>query len=196
MWKHYFGEKVKVYGVDINPACLKLAEENIEIFIGSQDDRDFLRELKAKLPPVDIVIDDGGHMMQQQIVTFEELYGLVKPDGFYVCEDLLTSYQVDYEGGYRRRDTFIEYSKSLIDQLNAWHSEQTRWLKVNEFTRSTFALHHFDSMLVIEKRAMSAPVVLCNGTKSNDEDWPWPRVSRWQALKREIRRTVNKYLAN
>src|SRR5687768_8897784 len=46
MWKHYFGKKAKIYGVDVNPACQALEEENISIFIGSQADRNVLRQLK------------------------------------------------------------------------------------------------------------------------------------------------------
>jgi len=41
MWKQYFGAEAKIYGVDIQPACKKFEEKNIEIFIGSQSDRDF-----------------------------------------------------------------------------------------------------------------------------------------------------------
>jgi cephalosporin hydroxylase len=72
MWKDYFGEQVQVYGIDINPRCKELEEENIKIFTGSQSDRNFLREVKEQIPKVDILIDDGGHTMRQQIVTFEE----------------------------------------------------------------------------------------------------------------------------
>jgi cephalosporin hydroxylase len=48
MWKDYFGPKAKIYGIDINPKCKDLEEENIKIFIGSQSDRKFLREVKEK----------------------------------------------------------------------------------------------------------------------------------------------------
>ena len=34
MWKSYFGDKAKIYGIDINPRCKELEEENIHIFIG------------------------------------------------------------------------------------------------------------------------------------------------------------------
>ena len=46
MWKEYFGDKAKIYGVDIEPQCKTLEEENVKIFIGSQSDRNFLRNLK------------------------------------------------------------------------------------------------------------------------------------------------------
>ncbi|MBA4391579.1 MAG: hypothetical protein C0399_11695 [Syntrophus sp. (in: bacteria)] len=157
MWKQYFGEKAKIYGVDINPACKALEEEGIEIFIGSQEDRNFLQELKTKIPPVDILIDDGGHAMKQQIYTFEELYDHVRPDGIYLCEDTHTSYWKDFGGGYKRKGTFLEYSKNLIDQLYAWHSEQKNKFSVTSFTQSAFSLHFYNGIVVIEKRPMTEP---------------------------------------
>ena len=71
MWKNYFGDKAQIFGIDINPNCKSLEEENIKIFIGSQTDRTFLRNVKAQIPQVDILIDDGGHTMRQQIITYE-----------------------------------------------------------------------------------------------------------------------------
>lgn len=165
MWKNYFGEKAKIYGIDINPNCKHLEEENIEIFIGSQSDRNFLRKVKQKIPPIDILIDDGGHTMRQQIITFEELFGHVKKNGTYLCEDLHTSYEVDYGGGHKRNGTFIEYSKNFIDYINAYHSEQ-RALKVSGFTRSVDSLHYYDSILVIEKKEREKPTDMKTGRPS------------------------------
>src|SRR5437867_1944564 len=42
MWKSYFGAKARIYGVDHNPACKACEEAQIEVFIGSQGDREFL----------------------------------------------------------------------------------------------------------------------------------------------------------
>src|SRR4051794_23411268 len=58
MWKEYFGPRAKIYGIDINPACKELEEEQIEIFIGSQEDRTFLKSFTEKVPRIDILIDD------------------------------------------------------------------------------------------------------------------------------------------
>src|SRR4051812_46832121 len=74
MWKNYFGSKAKIFGIDVDPRCKQLEEEDIKIFIGSQSNRSFLRQVKEQIPPVDILIDDGGHTMTQQIVTYEELF--------------------------------------------------------------------------------------------------------------------------
>jgi hypothetical protein len=156
MWKDYFGKNAKIYGIDINPNCKAFEEENIEIFIGSQGDRTFLREVMKSIPKIDILIDDGSHKMSHQIITFEEMFDYLKDDGIYVCEDLHTSYWLDYGGGNKRRGTFIEYSKNFIDKLNAHHSEQ-KSLPVDKFTDSVDSIHYYDSMIFIEKKKRGKP---------------------------------------
>ncbi len=92
MWKNYFGTDARIYGIDINPDCARFEEDQIQIIIGDQADRDFLGKVAADLPQVDVLIDDGGHTMVQQQNTFEVMFPLVAPDGVYLCEDLHTSY--------------------------------------------------------------------------------------------------------
>jgi hypothetical protein len=166
MWKNYFGTGAKIYGADLDPRCLQLAEENISIHYVNQEERESLQMLRNLTPPMDIIIDDGGHTMVQQILTFEELYCHVKCGGIYLAEDLHTSYWPGhFGGGHLKNSTFIEYCKNLIDKLNAWHSvEET--LKVDAFTKSAFSIHFYDSIIVIEKRHMIAPESSMKGTPS------------------------------
>ena len=162
MWKKYFGKQCKVYGVDINPQCKELEEEQIEIIIGDQEDKKFLLSLKNKIPKIDILIDDGGHTMNQQINTFEILFPHINKNGIYLCEDLHTSYQSKYHAGYKRSNTFIEYSKNFIDYINAWHSESPL-LNVSNFTKSVHSIHYYDSIVVIEKREGKKPYSMETG---------------------------------
>lgn len=165
MWKEYFGSNAKIYGVDINPKCKEFEEKNVEIFIGSQSDRNFLHEIKSRIPKIDILIDDGGHTMEQQITTFEELFEHVDENGVYLCEDLHTSYWEEFGGGYKNPNSYIEYSKNFIDYINAFHSKNES-LKVNSFTKSAHSLHYYDSVLVVEKRKIEPPYTLKTGKKS------------------------------
>jgi cephalosporin hydroxylase len=165
MWKDYFGPQAVIYGIDVNPHCKAFEEENIHIFIGSQADRTFLREIKTKIPPIDILIDDGGHEMFQQIISFEELFGHIKADGVYLCEDTHTSYWPRYKGGLKRRGTFMEYSKNFVDYINAWHSKQKSF-QVTDFTRSVNSVHFYDSIVVVERKPRQAPYSEKTGTPS------------------------------
>lgn len=176
MWKNYFGPQAKIFGIDINPRVAALQEENIEIIIGSQSDRNFLRKLKNELPDIDILIDDGGHKMKQQIFTFEELFQKIKPDGVYVCEDLATSYHLGYGGGFKRRGSFIEFTKNLVDRLNAFHSDQ-KLFRVDALTTSMDSLHYYDNILVIEKRNRAMPTVSKTGKPAFEIDQAVPKKS-------------------
>ena len=165
MWKDYFGPHAKIFGIDINPHCKQLEDEQVTIFIGDQEDRTFLHELTKQIPRIDILIDDGGHTMQQQINTFEVLFPCIDRNGVYLCEDLHTSYWSEFGGGFRVPGTFIEYSKNFIDLIHAWHSRQTERLPVTEFTKSVHSLHYYNSILVIEKRPLEKPFHLKTGKK-------------------------------
>ena len=114
MWRKYFGPEATIWGIDIDPRCKQLEDENTHILIGSQENPHFLRSIVDKIGPIDILIDDGGHTQDQQIVSFEELYKHIKIGGLYLCEDVHTSYMNAYGGGLKRNGTFIEYTKSLI----------------------------------------------------------------------------------
>ncbi len=157
MWHDYFGAGCRVVGIDIDPRCLEFADANTTILIGDQGSREFLATVREQVPRIDILIDDGGHFVAQQIATFEELYPHIQPNGVFLCEDMHSSLWRRFGGGVRHEGSFLEYSKALIDSLSAWHSEEPELLSVNRFTESTFSMHFYNSVLVIEKRPMAYP---------------------------------------
>jgi hypothetical protein len=168
MWNAYFGvDNVQLYGIDIDPRCKQLEETipNVKIFIGDQADAAFLEAFKNQTPTLDILVDDGGHKMSEQIATFNHLYGHVNENGgIYICEDLHTSYWPDFHGGCRKSGTFVEYMKLHIDQLNADHSREGDFV-TTPFTRTADSMHFYTSMVVIEKRPKSVPISVQKGTK-------------------------------
>jgi len=164
MWREYFGEKAKLIGIDINPECKQFEEPNTEIIIGSQEDLMFLETLKNNLPDTDIFIDDGGHTMKQQILTFKYLYDKVKLGGYYLCEDLHTSYWYEYGGGLKNKKSFIEFSKNFIDSMHGWYvSKRFKPALLSNLTRTIYALHYYDSILVIEKKQINEPQSIRKG---------------------------------
>ncbi|GAA4692896.1 class I SAM-dependent methyltransferase [Nocardioides conyzicola] len=165
MWRNYFGRKVRLYGVDIDPRCARLGGRYATIFIGDQEDRAFLQSIADEIGPVDVLIEDGGHTMGQQIATFEVFYPQMSTDGVYLVEDLHTSYWKSFGGGYRRPGTFVEYAKGLTDQLNAWHSTDPD-LVVDEFTRTTRSMHFYDSIIVFERGTVAPPHAEKTGRRS------------------------------
>ncbi len=140
--------------------CAKLEEElGVTIFIGNQGDVKFWNKLKPQLPVFDIVLDDGGHRMHEQLITFSALFpGHIHPDGgIFLCEDLHTSYWSFWGGGYLKKGTFIEHMKELVDDLNAHHSHDPAH-KITAVTKSAHSITFYDSIVVLERRPMTPPV--------------------------------------
>lgn len=162
LWREYFGAQAHIIGVDWNAACAALAEPGIDVVIGDQADPATHRRLRERYGEFDIVIDDGGHRMEQQVATFRELYPAVKPGGLYLAEDLHTSYHDFWGGGLRRPGTFIEFAKQLVDQLHAWYGPPPG-MEPDHVTQTAFGVHFYDSMLVVEKRLLSTPRSLYTG---------------------------------
>jgi len=111
MWRDYFGPGCSMYGVDIEDACRAYERDGVKIFIGDQADRNFWGAFRAAVPRVDIVIDDGGHEAEQQIVTLEELVPHMRSGGVFLCEDV-----------HRTENPFQRYVAGLARNLNEFNA--------------------------------------------------------------------------
>ena len=63
--------------------------------------------------------------MNQQKTSFFTLLSLVRPGGFYVIEDLQTSYSAKHGGQYLNASTTIELIKNLVDEIQAEAPKKT-----------------------------------------------------------------------
>jgi predicted RNA methylase len=73
MWRSYLGPGVQVCGIDIDPESRGLASEGVEVLIGDQGDPAFWESFLKSYKHVVIVIDDGGHLPEQQALALETL---------------------------------------------------------------------------------------------------------------------------
>jgi hypothetical protein len=148
MWKRFLGPYAQIVGLDIARKRV-FEEEQIAVRIGDQSDPRFLQSVLDEFGAPDIVLDDGGHVMSQVTASFDYLYSRMSPTGVYVVEDVHTAYWETHGGGLRAAESFIEKSKSLIDELNADHTRGA--LSPTSFTASTLSMHFYDSMVVFER---------------------------------------------
>lgn len=94
MWYEYFWQAERIYAADIlmpeerNAPAVTLGSY-VELLRLDQTNRKQLRNMPSNL---DLIIDDGGHTMEQQQLTLVELFSHLKPGGTYILEDLHTSY--------------------------------------------------------------------------------------------------------
>jgi hypothetical protein len=118
-WKDYY-YKAKIVGIDINPDCKQFQnkENDISVEIGSQGNNVFLNDIMREYGPFDMILDDGSHMNEHVIFSFEHLFQSLKSGGVYIVEDVSTSYWSWYGGGLNNPMSMMEYFKKLADDIN------------------------------------------------------------------------------
>jgi SAM-dependent methyltransferase len=174
LWEKYFPNREIIFGVDINSDCLSFRNGRTDIIIGDQGDPLFLDRLKARTGKLDIIIDDGSHRVDDQILTFRKLFPSVRDGGLYIVEDMQTSYNEKFGGGVRKEGTFVEYSKNFIDYLNLWFrtkfpengtSELTEapLPELLTYTRSIRKVVYYPGMMIIYKDSAGKPTHVKRG---------------------------------
>ena len=158
MWEKYF-PNANIFGIDIDKDCLQYQSDRTKIFIGDQSDVSFLRNVKAKIPRVDILIDDGSHRAKDQKATFEEMYYHVRKPGVYLIEDIEFNYWSDKDK--KSPDNFMTHMKNKIDEINIRRTMHRKVamsypFKDNDirFTNSTNNITFYDGVVVLEKQEM------------------------------------------
>jgi len=83
-------------------------------------------EIKGTEKKLFLINDDGSHIPQHQLLTFNILFPLLEDGGVYIIEDIETSYWTKgeiygykTEYGYRHSDSIIEIFKTCIDNVNS-----------------------------------------------------------------------------
>lgn len=148
MWADYF-PNATIYGIDVNQACKKYETDRIKIFIGNQANKNFLEDIIKEIGDVDIIIDDGSHRNSHQKISLDVLYPYLKEEGFYVIEDLHSSYsgKYNYGGGYKLDYSTIEYLKHLIDIMNYPFHMQC----INDYIYKIKSFHFYSGICFINK---------------------------------------------
>jgi hypothetical protein len=166
MWKQYFGPKCRVFGVDIAEDCKSYEDEQTTILIGDQSDRKFWARVRSEVPPLDVVIDDGSHVPEHQIVTLEEMLPHVRLGGVFLCEDMETTgnRMMEYVTSLTRN--LCEANKTNPDGTISETSTHASW-----FQSQIHSVHFYPFVTVIEKNY--SPVEEFSLEKHGTQWQPW-----------------------
>lgn len=129
-WRDFF-PNAKIYGLDIRKDVF-FSDERIECVYTDQSSSKELNKTISKIKKsnknkellFDLIIDDGSHIPEHMILSFETLGCYVKKGGYYIIEDiknenidLFINLKVDgfeiakIHAGATQQDDFIAYRK-------------------------------------------------------------------------------------
>ena len=165
MWREYFGKNARIIGIDLHPNAKELEKHGFEIYIGSQSNKDFWRDFYAKVGKIDILLDDGGHVNDQQIITLSESVNNINDGGIIMTEDVHTSYFKKF--GNPSKYSYINYSKYLIDVVNSRFPETE--IKKNNFRNKIYSISFYESIVAIKinsKKSIEPNILRNSETKT------------------------------
>ena len=186
MWREFLGPEARIIGIDNNPNAKRMERHGFEIFIGDQADDAFWAGFFAKVGPIDVLIDDGGHTNKQQITTVECALPNMKDGGFVLIEDTHTSYMKHF--GNPSRFSFMNFAHRVGDAIQA-RSPITEWIEPNRFERCVWSVTVFESMVCFRvNRALCHPSEIVEsgveeiGAEDHRHANHWDPVKAWPAL--------------
>jgi hypothetical protein len=115
-WKRYF-KNAKIYGGDIDTRIL-FTEDRIKTYFVDQTNIDSIRnmwELEELVDGFDIIIDDGLHEINANLVFLENSLHKLNKDGIYIIEDVQFSRIPDYRLRLNQLTQKINFEFAVVE---------------------------------------------------------------------------------
>ena len=134
MWKEYF-PKATIYAMDIGHF---LNDGKHRVFKGDQSNMYDLKRVTSEIKSCSLIIDDGSHIAEHQLKTFNYLFNdLLAYGGTYIIEDIECSYwkpDADLYGYETGHLNIVDYFTKLNHQVNSHYNFTTNTLNIATIT--------------------------------------------------------------
>lgn len=169
LWEDYF-PMAELHFIDCTMENVTYFSKRSRYLLADQGNpEDLQKVIEITGGEFDVIIDDGGHMMGQQITSFIELFPHIKSGGMYIVEDLHTSYWQGYGGGEGTQEkplagerTAIAFFQNLVHDINfiGANAGRVNYELLSEnyketlsyYQKTIYSIHFYDSMCIIIKR--------------------------------------------
>lgn len=130
LWTEYC-PNAYIFGMDINIEYANEADK-LKILRGDQSNEKDLENVILNIGDnIDVIIDDGSHIPEHQLLSLTKLFPSVKDGGIYIIEDIEISYwkqsQYIYETKYgsEHKSNIINVFKNILHLLNKEYINDT-----------------------------------------------------------------------
>lgn len=123
LWKQLFPD-ARIVGLDLKLSKV-VRHDGIVYVEGDQTDTALLEKIAAEHGPFGLVIDDGSHVGEHQLISLTALAPHVVPGGTYVIEDVHTALKPGERGALYGADVWADFLGFLFDRLRSrWHGAE------------------------------------------------------------------------
>ena len=92
MWNEY-NNNINLHSIDIDKNVFNyLKDEKCTVHLGNQSDKNFINNVLEQTGDLDVIIDDGSHIYNDILNSFNFIYPKLKSGAIYFIEDLHATY--------------------------------------------------------------------------------------------------------
>lgn len=153
MWSEYY-PNAQIIGFDIEDKSLLKLNNNITIKQLDQGNKEQLKKLANENNNIDIIIDDGSHIIEHQIMTFEILFSSLKSNGQFIIEDLHTSTNLWHDYNFKNNKGTLQYLNDIIQ--NIIPQNYPGQIKTNEIIHKIKNIKIFSNLGTAKGRSITA----------------------------------------
>ena len=161
-----------------------IEKDGFEIYIGSQSDPEFWRKTLKEIGDIDVLLDDGGHTFEQQIITVESALPAIKDGGLLVVEDTHTSYMKEFGGSCKY--SFIEYAKNIVDGINYRFGEFSN----RKYETVIYGVLFYESFVALEVNRKKS--VVSSSTKNEGKEFGAEDFRYYEDKQLHLPKKINK----
>lgn len=153
MWSDYY-PNAQITGFDILDKSKINFNKNVIVKYLDQGNKEQLEKLANENKDIDIIVDDGSHIINHQIMTFEILFNSLKSGGQYVLEDLHTSTNLYTGYNYKNNKGALQYLNDIIQ--NNIPENYPGQIKTNEVIKQIKSIQIFSNLGTDKGRSITA----------------------------------------
>jgi hypothetical protein len=156
-WRDYFKES-EIHGIDIRGDYEYLHDDRTFTHIVDQSKKEELTIFGQKYPEYfDVIIVDGSHNAEDDILTFNTLFPYLKPGGLFCIEDLNCSRDLSRWG---KNANVYDRIKAMIDELNMSNKASNDMICANKKQeRNKYDLNYFERNIEWVFNSMSLVII-------------------------------------
>lgn len=129
----------------------------VHFIVGDQRDSASIRHVGEQHGPFDVIIDDGGHLMEMQIKTIAAMWPFLRPGGVLLMEDLQTSFDNIADPRIFWPTTTVHYIAKLQEALHVRSNgnglDPAVYIGFNDVLATLESAHCFEEACVLVKKA-------------------------------------------
>ena len=152
---YFYFPNTNLYAADIYPDLFSYKSKRIKNFYIDSSNEDSIKSFYNLLPKMDLIIEDAGHYLKDQIITLFILFKNLNSKGLFIIEELDfpdTRKDMNKDNEHPTLREILYLISQSKDFSSKYVSEEDKNYFIKNFNKILFFKGNFNEIAIIEKK--------------------------------------------